>query len=134
MSGIVDFFKAAAGICQTNMLDPGLWEMQGNRVSIDLSKADELRAGTAVYLSGPDLQWTILVVRGEDDSYQAYENRCTHMGRKLDLVDGQPVLRCCSLSHSTFDMSGATLSGPAKSSVRSYPCVLDNGKLNISIV
>jgi nitrite reductase/ring-hydroxylating ferredoxin subunit len=134
MSFLIDFFKALAGICETNPLSEDHWELQENKVVVRVSDVPELqRQGGAVYLQGGGLGTPILVVRGGDDSYHCFENRCTHMGRRLDPVQGKAESRCCSVSHSTFDYQGAKLSGPAKGPIRPFASHVEGGELVIII-
>jgi len=134
MSGIIDFLKAVAGICETDRLGQDLWEFQGDRVTIKLDRIAELRGpGGAVYLKGKGLERPVLVISDNEGNLRSFSNRCTHGGRKLDPVSGEPVLRCCSVNHSTFDYDGNKLSGPAKKSIRVYQTELKDGDLIISI-
>jgi cytochrome b6-f complex iron-sulfur subunit len=135
MSGIVDFFKAIAGICKTQPLNPELWSKSDNTVTIKLGQVPELQLpGGAVYIKGADLKRPILIVRGNDNSYHAFRNRCTHGGRKLDPVEGKPVLRCCSVNHSTFDFDGNKLTGPAKGPIQVYKTEVQNDNLVIEVM
>ncbi|MCA1962072.1 MAG: Rieske 2Fe-2S domain-containing protein [Desulfomonile sp.] len=125
MSAIVDFFKSIAGICRTKPLSPDCRQLDGNKATIRIGDAAELQApGGAVYLAGKGLKTPVPVVRDDSGNYLSFSNRCTHMGRKLDPVPGKQVLRCCSVSHSTFDYNGGKLTGPAKKSVEVYPTEL----------
>jgi cytochrome b6-f complex iron-sulfur subunit len=134
MSFVIDFFKALAGICETRPLSPTLWELQGNEVVVRIRDVPELqRQGGATYLQGKGLHTPVLIVRGDDGDYHCFSNRCTHMGRKLDPVQGKPELRCCSVSHSTFDFQGAKLSGPAKGPIQPYTSHVENDELVIMI-
>jgi cytochrome b6-f complex iron-sulfur subunit len=134
MSGIVDFFKAVAGICRTQPLQPELWDKSGNTITVKVSNISELQhPGGAVYMQGNGLQRPVLVVRGVDDTYHAFENRCTHGGRKLDPKPGEPVLRCCSVNHSTFDFDGNKLSGPAKGPIKVFKTEAQEDDLVIDI-
>jgi len=134
MSAIVDFFKALAGICQTGPLSPDSWELDGNRATIKIRDVPELQTpGTAVYLSGKGLKLPVLIVVDENGTYHGFSNRCTHGGRKLDPVPGKPVLRCCSVSHSTFDFQGNKLTGPANGPIQVYRTELENDSLVISL-
>lgn len=134
MSTVVDFLKALAGICRTEALSPQLWRMEEGKATIELSQVPQLQdPGGAVYLSGKGLKVPILVVKGDDGEFHCFSNRCTHMGRKLDPTDGQPSLRCCSVSHSTFDHAGNVTSGPAKGAIPLYQCGTRDGNLEILI-
>ena len=118
---VVGFFKAILGICQTPPLDAGLWTAEGSQVTIRLDKTAALiPVGGATRLEGKGLVSSVLVVHAGGDEYLAFENRCTHGGRKLDPVEGKEELRCCSVNHARFDYQGNKLSGPAKGSLKKY--------------
>jgi cytochrome b6-f complex iron-sulfur subunit len=117
---LIGFFKAILGICETPPLDAALWTVEGNQVTIRLAEAAALApVGGAVRLEGKGLASPVLVVH-TGDHYLAFENRCTHGGRKLDPVAGKDELRCCSLNHSRFDYEGNKLSGPAEGALKKY--------------
>jgi len=119
---VVGFFKAILGICRTPPLDAALWTAEGNQVTIRLDKTAALiPVGGATRLEGKGLASSVLVVHADGDEYLAFENRCTHGGRKLDPVAGKEELRCCSVNHSRFDYQGNKLSGPAEGSLKKYP-------------
>jgi len=118
---LIGFFKAILGICQTPPLDAGLWTPEGNQVTIRLGKAAALApAGGAVRLEGKGLASSVLIVHTDGNHYLAFENRCTHGGRRIDRVSGKEELRCCSVNHSRFDYQGNKLSGPAEGSLKKY--------------
>ena len=118
---LIGFFKAILGICETPPLDVGLWTAEGNQVTVRLGEASALAPeGGAARLEGSGLPSSVLIVHAGQDEYLAFENRCTHGGRKLDPVEGKQELRCCSVNHSRFDYQGNKLSGPAEGSLRRY--------------
>lgn len=134
MSTIVDFLKAIAGICRTESLNPEFWSVQGSSARVRVSSVPELQAaGGAVYLKGTGLSAPILIVKKQDGGYLCAENRCTHMGRKLDPVPGKEVLRCCSVNHSTFDFEGNKLGGPASKPLTLLKSEIENGELIIRL-
>ena len=135
MRRIIDFFKSLLGICETKPLSPNLWSVEEDQVRVKLGEAPELsETGNSVYLKGQGLHKPVLVVRTEENQYLAFTNRCTHLGhRKLDPVSGQQVLRCCSLSHSTFDFDGNRLSGPAKEPLTRHEVEMSDGDLLIKL-
>ena len=116
-------FKRIFGICETKQPEnQDCWKYLNNTVEIDLSKTPELHEkDSAIRLEGNGLPNRILVVRNGDDQYHAFENRCTHYGRRLDPLPGQPMLQCCSIGKSTFNFSGSNISGPGKGNIQSYP-------------
>ena len=122
MPFFTSFLKALLGICETPPLDAELWTVEENHVTIRLGEAPALApVGGAARLQGKGLASPILIVHADADEYLAFENRCTHFGRKLDPVEGKQELRCCSVNHSRFDYQGSKLSGPAKGPLKKYP-------------
>lgn len=114
--------------------DGGCWMYRDNRVEIDLSRTPELAEnGHGIRLEGKNLPRRILVIRGEDDAYHAFDNRCQHMGRRLDPVPGSETIQCCSVSKSTYDYDGNPLFGPAKKSVTALDTKVDEGKLVVTL-
>ena len=108
------------GICRTKPpFAPDCWKYLNGRVELDLAKAPELmESGRAVRLEGRGLPMRVLVFRGNDGSFHALQNRCTHMGRRLDLIDGKDVLECCSVNKSRFNHEGEALSGPGSKPIK----------------
>lgn len=103
----------------------GAWIKEGDTLMLDLTKLPELESlGGAVRIEGQVLPDPILVVLGEDGSYYAFKNVCTHAGRKIDPLAGTLTLECCSASKSTYDYQGNVLSGPAEGPLTSFS--LDN--------
>lgn len=134
MSWISDFFKALAGICKTSPLGNQYWTLENSRITVELRGIPELKeTGGAVYLSGNGLSKAILIMKDSDGNYLCIENKCTHMGRKLDPDSTGSALRCCSVSHSTFGLDGRKLSGPAKGPLKIFPHREDGGKLYIEL-
>ena len=134
MAGLVSLIKSILGICETKPLSPDLWSLEGNKVRVKLGQIAELsRKGGAVYLKGQGLHKPILLLRIEDDQYLAFANKCTHMGRKLDPVLGEPLLRCCSIGHSTFDYEGRRISGLAKEPLTRYAVERSDGDLVVAL-
>jgi cytochrome b6-f complex iron-sulfur subunit len=121
MAPLMGFFKALIGICETPPLDAELWASEGDQVTIRLGEAAVLApVGGAARLQGKGLVSPVFVVHAGGDEYLAFENRCTHGGRKLDPVQGTRELRCCSIGHARFDYEGNKLSGPAKGPLKKY--------------
>ena len=127
--------KAIVGICETPPLGENLWHNEGNTLRVKVDEVKELRTPLgAIYLKGKGLSNPILIVRDKDGEYRCFNNKCTHMGRKLDPMPEKTVLRCCSVNHSTFDLNGQKLSGPAKGPVKMYEAQMSNGELVINII
>jgi cytochrome b6-f complex iron-sulfur subunit len=133
MSALANFFKSLLGICETPELAPDKWRLAGDTIRIDLSEAPQLTADEgAVYLAGKELPYPVLVFK-KDGSYLALSNRCTHMGRKIDPVPDKPELRCCSVSHSRYDLDGNVISGPASGRLDRYEVIRSGETIEIRI-
>jgi len=127
-------FKALLGICETKQLSDDLWSLEEKRAHVKLSQMpDPLLQGGAVYLKGKGLGKPVLIVKTEEGQYLAFENKCTHGGRKLDPVPGESKLRCCSFGHSTFDYEGRKLSGTAKGPLTRYEVEESGGDLIVKL-
>ncbi len=121
MALFAGFFKALLGICETPPLAEELWTMTENQVTMRPGEAAALApVGGAVRLGGKGQVPSVLIVHAGPEEYLAFENRCTHAGRKLDPVEGKRELRCCSVGHSRFDYQGKKLSGFAKDPLKKY--------------
>lgn len=129
------FFKRILGICRTpRPADAGCWQVSDGKLSVDLGRAAELaQKGGAIRLEGGDLARRVLVFRGEDGAYHAFENRCAHVGRRLDPVPGTDRVECCSVGRSSYDYQGARISGSAKGSVRVFEVQQVEGRLLITV-
>ena len=130
----MSIFKAILGICDTKPLSGNLWSLEENKVRVKLSQMPEpLQKGGAVYLKGGGLTQPVFLLRTEDDRYLAFDDRCTHFGRKLDPIPGEAKLRCCSLFHSTYDLDGKNITGAAKSPLTRYTVEQSDGDLIITM-
>lgn len=134
MSALMDFFRAVAGICETKPLDQALWRVEADQAVVLLAGAGQLQArGSAARLEGAELGAPVLVMHGPDGAYRAFINRCTHGGRRLDPAKEGKILRCCSVNHSTFDLAGEKLSGPAKGGLKPLAVRHEKGELYITL-
>ena len=127
------FFKMLFGICDTTPpADEGCWNFSDGKIEIQLDRAPELEdKGGAVRLEGNGSPERVLVIHGRDGQFRAYKNRCTHGGRRIDIYDETKLLRCCSISKSTFDYEGNVVSGAAKKPLTQYRVERENGTLTV---
>jgi len=127
--------KRLFGICETSPpADESCWKVSGGKLEIDLGRAPELsKPGGAVRLEGDTLPERVLVFHGEDGDFHAFHNKCSHAGRRLDPVAGEPGVMCCSIGKSTFDYQGRLLSGMAKGDVRVFSIEKAEGSLVVDI-
>jgi nitrite reductase/ring-hydroxylating ferredoxin subunit len=129
------FFSRLLGISRTAVpANPRCWRYGDGQVIVDLGACSELASkGGAVRLEGNNLPIRVLVVHGEDGGYHAFHNRCSHAGRRLDALPGQPRLECCSVGKSTFEYDGSKVSGSAKGPASALPVTEQNGRLYINL-
>jgi nitrite reductase/ring-hydroxylating ferredoxin subunit len=115
--------------------DDSGWHYAAGQLTISLERIPELtRLGTAVRFEGKRLPARILVVFGEDKQYQAFQNRCTHLGhRRLDYVPGTETIQCCSVNKSTYTFDGNKIHGPAPRPIQTYPVDVGEKELRIKI-
>ena len=110
------------------------WSFSNGKITVELSQSSALaKPGGAVRLEGDTLKKKILVVHSEDGRFQAFENKCTHMGRCVDPVPGTETVQCCSVNAATYDYDGKVLDGPAKSPLQTFPVTIVGGQLVIEI-
>jgi nitrite reductase/ring-hydroxylating ferredoxin subunit len=132
MFSILSLFKAIAGICNTPPLEPGAWKVDGNRLIISAEGLQKVeQPGAAVYMAGNSLSRPVLLIRTNEGKLRAYTSVCTHAKRKLDYFPAENKLRCCSVNHSTFDLNGQKLTGPAKGNITEYKLNQEADKLFI---
>jgi nitrite reductase/ring-hydroxylating ferredoxin subunit len=129
------FLKRILGICETRLPgDPQAWSLQDQTVRIDLARVPELDApGSAVRLEGQGLDPRLLVFRGDDGRFRAVANRCTHMGRRIDVIAGSNTIQCCSVSKSTFTYEGRPVGGAAQRPLAAYPVSQQGETLTIAL-
>jgi nitrite reductase/ring-hydroxylating ferredoxin subunit len=115
--------------------DESGWRYESGQLTISLNRIPEMtRPGTAVRFEGKSLPARVLVVFGEDRQYQAFHNRCTHLGhRRLDYVPGTATVQCCSVNKSTYTFDGDKIHGPAPRPIRTYPVEVGEKELHIRI-
>ena len=129
------FFKRLLGICNTQKpVNEACWSYADGKIYIELDDAPELAAPDgAIRLEGKGLPHRILVVRGPDHRLYAFNNRCTHMGRRIDPLPDTEKLQCCSVNKSTYDYSGQVMSGPTTDNLTKYTAVIEGNRLTVSL-
>ncbi|SHK81223.1 Rieske [2Fe-2S] domain-containing protein [Desulfatibacillum alkenivorans DSM 16219] len=115
--------------------DSDCWSFKDGVITVDLGRAPELsKPGGAIRLEGADLPERVLVFLGDDGTYRAVKNRCTHIGhRRLDPVPGQNCVQCCSVNGSMYEYDGANLKGPAPHPIKTYQVVKEDNALIIKL-
>ena len=133
MFSIGGLFKAVMGICETRPLDPGLWQLEGDKLRVKISQLPELcQRGSAIYMEGLGLKRPVFLLRTQDDQYHAFENR-SHRGKKLDPGAKEGTLRCCGVGHTAYDLQGRPIGETGKKPLARYPVERAGGDLLITI-
>lgn len=127
--------KMIFGICETRPpSDDACWEYADQEIRLLLERVPELdRPGSAVRLEGKGLPVRTLVVHGQDGTFHAFANRCTHMGRRMDPVGGADRIRCCSLGQSAFSYEGEPMGGTAKKPLQVFSVDQSGRHLKVSL-
>jgi nitrite reductase/ring-hydroxylating ferredoxin subunit len=126
-----NIFQRIFGICATKPpSDDGCWSYEDGKVVIDLDRTPELAGiGGAIRLEENGLPDRVLVFKGDDSQYHAFQNSCPHAKRRLDPMPGTNQVQCCSVGQSTFDYNGKLISGSAEGDVKTYPVSIEGNKL-----
>jgi Rieske Fe-S protein len=103
-------------------------------LTIDLRKAPSLReVGNAAYVARKDKSLDLIVVHAETNRYCVLSRLCTHGGQVVSFNRERGMLQCNNFNHSLFDLNGRVWKGPAEKPLKSYPVVLVEEALVISI-
>jgi len=76
------------------------------------------------------LQFPVCVYRFNDKEYSALWLQCTHQGNELQ-VSGEMLQ--CPAHGSEFDNKGGVQNGPAEENLRTFPVVIENDHIRISL-
>ena len=129
------WLKRIFGISETPVpADAASWQYADQKIRLFLDNIPELdRPGSAVRLEGKGLPARTLIVHGQDGDFHAFVNRCTHMGRRIDILDGTDKIECCSVNKSTFDYQGRPVGGAARKSLHVLTVTVNGRELIISV-
>jgi nitrite reductase/ring-hydroxylating ferredoxin subunit len=130
-----NLFQRIFGICATKPpQDANCWKLIDNKIEIDLRQAKELsHSGRGIRLEDIDIPVRILIFKGDDGLYHAFQNQCSHGGRRLDPIQGGNAVQCCSMGKSTFDNKGKRIAGSANENIKTFPVRLEAEKLVITL-
>ena len=110
------------------------WKLEDGKVSIELDRAPELlEEFGAIRLEAAGLPRPLLVMRDGQGRYRAFQNRCTHAGRRLDPVPGTETVCCCSIGKSTFGYDGKVISGSDKDPIQALAVEVQERRLVVQV-
>lgn len=109
--------------------------LSGDSLLVPLSSFVEKKNGQQVALDSiivhnDQLKRPLYVSKLSENIYTAVLMECTHKGAELQ-VSGDLLL--CNLHGSEFNRQGAVKTGPASTDLRSFPVVVEKGRLKIRL-
>ncbi len=72
----------------------------------------------------------IIVLHPDENSYKAFENKCTHMGGQVAYSHKDGFMQC-ALHGSRFDTEGRVVKGPADKPLTEFRTSLDKNRLTV---
>ena len=96
----------------------------------EMKSGNETRYRKYLVVQNDLLQYPICLYRHNENEYTALWMRCTHQGTELQ-VFGDKLQ--CPAHGSEFTSTGNVQNGPAGMQLRTFPIVIDNNQLNISL-
>ncbi len=109
--------------------------VDGAEMTISLAEFEELDHNNVqfkkyVIVHNKSLQFPICVYRFNENTYEALWMQCTHQGTELQVFGDRLQ---CPAHGSEFSSNGTVLHGPASANLRTFPVVVDNNLLRISL-
>lgn len=92
-------------------------ETVGSRLRFDTAIPELAQAGDGVALVSPALDYPVLLIRRDDDTFSAVSAECTHLGCT---VKKQRSLLRCPCHGSAYDFDGTVLNGPTEVSLHQF--------------
>ena len=118
--------------CNTPDLEPESYTISTDRIVVDISKAASLaEPGFAAFISYPDRDIELIVVRSDVDSFAVLSRFCTHGRQVLSYNQKRGLLQCNNYNHSLFELNGKVFKGPAAKPLASFQTEFSDGTLTI---
>ncbi len=136
-----EFLRSACGICGLAIAAPSLLLLPGCASTMPVFKgatldAQKLKVPASAFASNNmmivrngQLDWDILLVKNSDN-YKALQLKCTHRDQPLSATS---TLLHCNEHGSEFDLEGKVTHGPARNNLRTYPALLENDTIIITV-
>jgi len=120
--------------CNTPDIEPESVTYGPGGLTIDLLKAPSLKEiGSAAYVVNEAKSLQLIVVHAEKQVYGVLSRLCTHGGQVISYNRERGMLQCNNFNHAIFLLDGRVWKGPAEKPLKSYPVVLVEEALVISI-
>ena len=89
------------------------YAVEDSKLVIDLNEHPQLKGVGGSETFQADKK-KIIVLHSDEESYKAFENKCTHMGGQVSYRPKDGFMQC-ALHGSRFNIEGRVVKGPAKS-------------------
>lgn len=120
--------------CSSPELPGGSLRFEGTRLKINLRRAPELeRPGMAAAVVDAGRKLNLIVVRVDKREFIALDRTCTHGGAMCTYNHPRKTLRCTSLNHAEYDLSGILLHGRSHGNLRRYETRLNDSELEVLV-
>jgi len=87
-------------------LDAKCGSYSNDEIVVELARAKELApVGGGLRLEGRGLPKRVIIARGSEDRYFAFENVCQQGKRRVDPVPGKKRVPCCSIGKTKYDFT-----------------------------
>jgi len=93
-------------------------------------KKDQVQFRNYIVVQNDRLQYPVCVYRMSNTDYSALWMRCTHQGTELQAFGDKLH---CPAHGSEFNKKGGVENGPAANALRTFPVVVADGQLKISL-
>jgi Rieske Fe-S protein len=98
--------------------------------SFEIEKNAAITYRKYIVVQHEQLKYPICVYRFSDSDYSALYLQCTHQGNELTVYGDKMV---CSAHGSEFDQRGNVTQPPADRPLRSFPVMVENNSIHISL-
>jgi Rieske Fe-S protein len=110
-------------------------QLDGDSINIPVAEFEIMKDNVKSYrkyivVQNQKLQYPIYVSRISKNEYTALYMKCTHQGAELTAYGDKMV---CSAHGSEFDNRGNATNPPASQPLKSFPVILDDKNLKISL-
>ena len=99
-------------------------------VDFEIKYNGKIKYKKYIVIQNEVLKFPICVYRFDAENYTALLMECTHLGNELQ-VYGDKLQ--CSAHGSEFNNKGVVEDGPATTNLRSFPIIIENNTLKISL-
>ncbi|MES2797968.1 MAG: Rieske (2Fe-2S) protein [Bacteroidota bacterium] len=110
-------------------------QIAGDNIMVPLIEFEEIKKEKKsirkyIVVQNDSLQFPIAVYRLSEKEYTALYMKCSHQGNEVTPYGDKLH---CSGHGSEFDKNGKVTNGPAEKSLRTFPVLIDNEYLKISL-